>query len=345
MPGFRWALPLVLALVAPALAQSPLATQLVGQIQALLARIQPGLVRIPPGAQPPVPDIASRGTGLVNRAQIAISRAALAPNATIPELQSVLAALTAFEAELATVPGLVRDTSFIARLLVDAGRELDRARQALAAVPSARAETLFAQAQDALGQARLLAGTGQLSEARQFADRAIRLSRELQHLTADREQLRRRIEHALREIDRLADLAPPSAKAPLRLKLQEADRLARAAREAYLADSRNDALSQLDEAEKLVGQAQKMAEGKHGPTPFETRRRADERLKAAASTIYQVARSLGQNPGPLAVRTIQAARRYQQRAEDFFARGLYESAGANAHLAQRLANRAANVRR
>lgn len=109
MPGFRWALPLVLALVAPALAQSPLATQLVGQIQALLARIQPGLVRIPPGAQPPVPDIASRGTGLVNRAQIAISRAALAPNATIPELQSVLAALTAFEAELATVPGLVRE--------------------------------------------------------------------------------------------------------------------------------------------------------------------------------------------------------------------------------------------
>lgn len=343
MPKLRWALPLLLwAFVVPAAAQN---APLVAQIQAILARIAPRLVQIPPGAQPPVPAIAQRGAELVNRANTAISRSALAPAASVPELTAVLGLLTAFEAELAQVPGLVRDTSFVARLIVDAGRELDRARQALAAVPSARAETLFAQAQDTLGQARALVRAGQLSEARQFAERSIRLSRELQKLTADRDELRRRIEHVLREIDRLIELTPPSPRAPLRLKLQQTDRFARAAREAYLADARGDALSQLFEAEKLLKQAEKLAEGKHGPTPFETRKRADERLKAAASTIYQVNRSLGQNPGPLAIRTLSAARRYQQRAEDYFARGLYESAGANAHLAQRLANRAAGVRR
>ena len=334
----------------PAFAQAitdPRVALLVSQVQAELARLAPLSALSAPGAAGPVNDILNRARGLFAQANSALARALTSNNAgaTAAELASILSQLTPLEADQARVTSLLLDTSYVTRLIVDAGRELDRARQTLAAVPSARAETLFSLAQDALAEARQLQRSGQLAEARQLAERSARLSLDLQHLTADRDELRRRIEHVLREIDHLIDLTPPSPKAPLRLKLQETDRFARAAREAYLADARGDCLSQLFEAEKLLKQADDLATGKHGPTPFQERAHADERLKAASHTITQVSRSLGQSPPPLAVRTLAAARRYQLRAEDYFARGLYESAGANAHLAQRLANRAGTLRR
>lgn len=320
---------------------------LISQVQAAVARVTPLLARIPPGGQPAVTGLASRGNMLISQANAAIARALGGRNqpASVAELSGLLTQLQALENELGRITDLLRDSGFVGRLIVDAGRELDRARQTLAAVPSARAETIFSLAQDALAQARQLARAGQLVEARQFAERCTRLARDLQHLTADRDELRRRIEHVLREIDRLADLAPPAPRAPLRLKLQEADRFARAAREAYLADARADCATQLFEAEKLMVQAEKLAVGKHGVSPYETRNRADERLKAANLTVKQTGRALGANPPPLALKTLSAARRYQARAEDYFARGLYESAQANAHLAQRLATRAGSLRR
>lgn len=263
----------------------------------------------------------------------------------------LLIAVLGVTAALAQVadPRRARDLAFANRVVVNASRELNRARSAVSERPAPTILTAFAQAQDAFEQARANLRSGDLVGARQFAERCIHLSLDVQAQTVNREDLRRRLERALREIDRLASGAPEVASDPLRAHLARADRKARQAREAYLKGKLDESRVRLKEVEEMLSDARtgtfEPPVTSLTPKKLEAKKRSQIHLEEARAALKRAGESLGAVPPPLAGRTLSAARDYARRAQTFYDERQFDSASANARLAVRLANRSASVER
>jgi hypothetical protein len=260
------------------------------------------------------------------------------------------------QAPVLAVPTLA-DRAFADRIIVNASRDLNRARQAVTVKPSPRSLTLLAQATNAVETARASFRRNDLITARQFAARASLLTQDIVALSVDREDVRRRLERVLREIARLVGRAGDSPRDPLRLHLAEADKVARLARVDYLNGELDPALAKLVAAEKLIDDARN---GDYLTSPTfvakveAARQLAQDRVKDADAQIQRAVRKHSRTADtgeaqlsapPLAAKALEGARDFAREARRLLERKSWEAAAAHARLASRLATRASSLTR
>jgi hypothetical protein len=260
-------------------------------------------------------------------------------------IDGVLGRLRANADRLNRIRVSLRTVSFVVRLLVQASRQLNRAREALARAPRQRGQSLFVQAQDALASGESAFQSGNLRLARQLAERSLTLARQVVALAADRDELRRGIERLTRDVEvaRRGRSTPVPAGSDRRL--ESAARAATAARDAYLADQTGVAEARLAAARRDLESARQLsrAEARQTGRPSPARDRALGRIRSAEEQVQRTERLRGTRPDLVGAGLLDRARQHLARARDLAGRGADESASAHARLAQRLAQRAQDL--